>query len=126
MDLARRKSRVLDAVYPVLEPKSAEPLQACDLVAWEQRDIVKRRLSGDARDPREVCRRLLVIDNDLGISSVAGLRRWAVDLDVPRHYDAARARPFAAAQPTGEASQPLTEVGGGQERRRRGPEPEFE
>jgi hypothetical protein len=83
MDLVRRRVPNLAGIYPQFKPKSLEPLQACDFVAWEQRDVVKKKLENRYERIRESLQELFTLKRDWGVSDKGTLEAWINDMEVP-------------------------------------------
>ena len=83
MDNVRRRAKELGGIYPQFKPKSLEPLQACDFVAWEQRYVVTKKLKNQYDHVRESLRDLMTLKNEWGISNPETLREWVIFLGVP-------------------------------------------
>ena len=82
VDFVVSKARkTLMPVRPVFEAKSVAQLQAADLMLWEQRNVVVKRLRGEMVEVRESLKILLPFAESWGLMNRARIQEWAERLD---------------------------------------------
>ena len=92
--------KTLAPVLPVFMDKRIDQLQAADLVLWEQRNVVVRRLQGRPTGLRESLRILIQVKQEWGMMQRDQLVEWAERLDIPRHIGQKGQREDAKWRPT--------------------------